>query len=120
VKTSDDFGIVSAMAKQTITTITDDIDGGPEAETVTFGFQGVAYAIDLSPKNLDKLSKALKPFIDKATRQRGAATRSAPRRGERDYDLAQLREWAAKQKIALPQRGRIPTAVVQQYQASGR
>ena len=61
------------MAKTTITSVSDDIDGTPDAETVTFGFQGVAYSIDLAQKNFDKLTKALAPFIDNATRQRGAA-----------------------------------------------
>ncbi|MCU1501729.1 MAG: hypothetical protein JWM12_1083 [Ilumatobacteraceae bacterium] len=106
------------MAKQIITTVTDDIDGSPEAENITFGFQGVAYSIDLGPKNAEKLQKALKPYIDHATRQRGASGRPAPKRNTtRDYDLVQLREWAAKEKVALPQRGRIPAAIVARYQA---
>jgi hypothetical protein len=110
--------------KSVITSITDDIDGGADAEPVTFGFQGVTYSIDLSQKNLDKLSKALTPFIDSAKRERGprvAATRKATVRGkaERPYDLVSLREWAGKSKIAIPARGRIPVAVVEQYKAAG-
>ena len=43
-----------------------------------------------------------------------------PVRGaDRGYDLVQLREWAGKNKIALPKRGRIPAVVVAQYQAAG-
>ena len=41
------------------------------------------------------------------------------RNGQRPYDLAQLREWAAKNKITVPSRGRIPAAIVEQYQAAG-
>jgi hypothetical protein len=110
------------MAKSTITHITDDIDGTPNAEVVTFGFQGVAYSIDLAQKNLDRLTKALTPFIDRATRQRGSATpapRKSSAKNDRGYEIAQLREWAAKKKIELPQRGRIPGSVVKQYQAAG-
>lgn len=109
------------MAKSTITHITDDIDGTPNAEVVTFGFQGVAYSIDLAQKNLDRLSKALAPFIERATRQRGSAGAGSRRsaKSDRGYEIAQLREWAAKKKIDLPQRGRIPGAIVEQYQAAG-
>jgi hypothetical protein len=112
------------MAKTTITSVTDDIDGTPDAQTVTFGLQGIAYSIDLAQKNLDKLTKALTPFIDNATRQRGAALPVAERKGranakaERPYEISDLREWAGKNKIKLPQRGRIPAAVVAQYLAA--
>jgi hypothetical protein len=113
------------MAKTTITAVTDDIDGTPDAQTVTFGFQGVAYSIDLAHKNLDKLTKALIPFIENATRQRGAAGLVASKgrakpKAERPYEISDLRDWAAKNKINVPKRGRIPAAVVEQYLAASR
>ena len=37
----------------------------------------------------------------------------------RDYDIVQLREWAAANDIAVPSRGRIPQAVLEQYKAAG-
>lgn len=107
------------MAKTTVTTITDDIDGSTDAQTVTFGLDGVAYSIDLGAKNEKKLRDVLGPFIDRASRQRGATPRGATKRNERDFDIANLREWAAANKIALPQRGRIPGAVVEQYRLAG-
>jgi hypothetical protein len=109
------------MAKSTITTVTDDIDGSADATPVSFTFQGVSYAIDLAPKNLDKLTKSLAPFIEHTTKSRGPATssgRRAPKTG-RGYDLVQLREWAGKNKINVPSRGRIPGGVVDQYLAAG-
>ena len=108
------------MAKRITTTVSDDIDGGDGAQPVTFGFQGVAYSIDLGPKNLARLEKALETFIEHATRQRGAATKAGkPTSTGRDYDIVALREWAGKQKIELPQRGRIPGSVVAHYKAAG-
>jgi hypothetical protein len=107
------------MARTIITTITDDMDGTPDASTITFGLDGVAYSIDLGPKNEKKLRDALAPFVDKASRERGSATRGAARRSDRDYDIANLREWAAKKGIAVPSRGRIPGSVVEQYRAAG-
>jgi hypothetical protein len=111
------------MAKSTITTVTDDIDGSADATPVSFTFQGVSYSIDLAPRNLDKLTKSLAPFMEHATKSRGAGTSSgrqtkAPKSG-RGYDLIQLREWAGKNKINVPSRGRIPGAVVEQYLAAG-
>ena len=110
------------MAKTTITQFTDDIDGSPDAQSVSFGFQGVAYSIDLAPKNLEKLTKTLAPFIEHASKSRGSAPSAGRRAGtkpQRGYDLVQLREWAGKNKITVPSRGRIPSTVVDQYLAAG-
>src|SRR3954471_21575396 len=106
------------MAKSIVTTIVDDIDGSPDASTITFGLDGVAYSIDLAAKNEKKLRDALAPFIDHATRQRGGSTgstRGATKRNEREFDIASLRAWAAKEGVSVPQRGRIPGSVVDQY-----
>ena len=108
------------MAKTEI--ITDDLDGSPDARPVTFALDGTTYSIDLAATNLDKLREALAPFIARAqTSQRAALASIKARNGrsERDYDLVSLREWAGKNKIALPQRGRIPGAVIEQYKATG-
>ncbi len=107
------------MAKKRTTSITDDIDGGEGAKPVTFGLNGVAYSIDLTPKNEDRLRQALQEFINHAARQRGA-TKATGTPTERDYSIVELREWAAKKKIDLPARGRIPAAIVERYKTSGR
>src|SRR4030095_12686890 len=56
------------MAKQVITLLTDDLDGGEADRTVEFGLDGVNYTIDLSEKNTAKLRKALDPYLNVATR----------------------------------------------------
>ena len=40
-----------AMAKNVSVIVTDDLDGSENAETVSFGFDGVTYEIDLAKKN---------------------------------------------------------------------
>jgi len=40
-------------------------------------------------------------------------------KSQRDYDIGQLREWAAADGVTLPSRGRIPQTVVDQYKAAG-
>src|SRR6188508_2980857 len=90
------------MAKQAITVLTDDLDGGDADRTIEFGLDGVNYTIDLSDKNVGKLRKALDPYLEKAVRVgRGTAagritSRNAaaqPSRSSRDQNQA-IREWA--------------------------
>lgn len=113
------------MAKQVITILTDDLDGGDADHTVEFGLDGVTYTIDLSEKNTGKLRKALDPFLSAATRtdRRPARSRSvgsrgtakSPARGGREQSQA-IREWARNNGYELSERGRIPRTVVEAYQ----
>jgi hypothetical protein len=109
------------MAKQVITLLTDDLDGGEADRTVEFGLDGVNYTIDLSEKNAGKLRKALDPFLNAATRVGrttvGPARRSAPAstgRASRDQNQA-IREWANKNGYEVSERGRIPSHIVEAY-----
>src|SRR3954468_8123661 len=112
------------MAKQVITLLTDDLDGGEADRTVEFGLDGVNYTIDLSEKNAGKLRKALDPYLSAATRigrsgvearatRRGAAPASTGR-ASRDQNQA-IREWASKNGYEVSERGRIPSSIVEAY-----
>jgi hypothetical protein len=106
------------MAKTTVVTITDDIDGSEGAETVTFSFGGQNYEIDLSKKNLDAFKNGLQPFIDSGRRVgRSGTVRTARGRTSRK-DSSAIRAWAAEQGLAVSERGRIPAAVVAKYEAA--
>ncbi|MEV4702506.1 Lsr2 family protein [Actinoplanes sp. NPDC049316] len=112
------------MAKQVITLLTDDLDGGEADRTVEFGLDGVSYTIDLSEKNAGKLRKALDPYLSVATRVgRGGAEARSTRRGAaaastgratRDQNQA-IREWASKNGYEVSERGRIPSSIVEAY-----
>ena len=52
------------MAQRTTVELVDDIDGSKNAETVKFSLQQTSYEIELSPKNLKALTKALQPYIE--------------------------------------------------------
>src|SRR3954464_10355688 len=108
------------MAKQVITVLTDDLDGGDADRTVEFGLDGVNYTIDLSEKNAGKLRKALDPFLAVATRVgRSGGALAGNRRGggaatgraSRDQNQA-IREWANKNGYEVSERGRIPSSIV--------
>ena len=106
------------MAKTTIVTVTDDIDGSDGAETVSFSFDGQSYEIDLGAKNRDKFAKSLQPFIDSSRRvTRQGSSRTIRTRGSRK-DSSAIRAWAAEQGLAVSERGRIPAAVVAKYEAA--
>jgi hypothetical protein len=115
------------MAKTT--TIVDDLDGSANAETVEFSLGSNSYSIDLSKKNRAALEKALKPYIDSATKVggRGVRRNSGPagRRGGRRtaaeaprQDLGVIRAWAQANGYEVSDRGRVAAAVVEAYNAA--
>jgi hypothetical protein len=112
------------VAKETITRLIDDLDGGEAAETVTFGLDGHSYEIDLSAKNATKLRNALAAFVESGSRisgRSGVASRAGRGRStaatEREQNQA-IRAWAKRKGIEVAPRGRIRAEVVEQYQRS--
>lgn len=96
---------------------TDDLTNEPDAVPVVITVNGRGIEIDLAPRSVDKLTKLLAPYWAAASESTyDVERRNRARNGaSRGYDLAELRAWADREGIALPQRGRIPAAVVQQY-----
>jgi hypothetical protein len=112
------------MAKQVITVLTDDLDGGDADRTIEFGLDGINYTIDLSEKNAGKLRKALDPYLTVASRLGRTAVNSriasrtvaVSARSNRDQNQA-IREWAAKNGYEVSKRGRIPSSIVEAFHA---
>jgi len=112
------------MAKQVITVLTDDIDGGDADRTIEFGLDGVNYTIDLSEKNAGKLRKTLDPYLTVASRigrihgngRIAARPAAAPSQSNRDQNQA-IREWAGKNGYEVSARGRIPSSIVEAFHA---
>jgi len=112
------------MAKQIITLLTDDLDGGDADRTIEFGLDGVNYTIDLSEKNAGKLRKALDPYLTVASKvgRSGTNGRIAFRRpavstrSNRDQNQA-IREWATKNGYEVSERGRIPASITEAFHA---
>jgi len=112
------------MAKQVITVLTDDLDGGDADQTIEFGLDGITYTIDLSDKNVGKLRKVLDPYLAvaaKVGRTNGnsriaSRTVAAPARSNRDQNQA-IREWATKNGYEVSERGRIPSSIVEAFHA---
>lgn len=112
------------MATQTVTHITDDLDGSAEGvETVSFGLFGANYEVDLSKENQKALEDALEPFLNVA-RKAGGASRRAPRASSSGsasggIDAKAVRSWAAANDVEVSPRGRINAKVIEQYRAAG-
>ena len=115
------------MTQQTTVRFIDDLDGSDAVGTVTFALDNRSYEIDLSDANTEKLHEALAAFIE-AARQvggRGAGrgrrrTQSAdqkPARSNRE-ETAAIRDWARQHGHQVNDRGRIPKAVIEAYQAA--
>jgi hypothetical protein len=118
------------MAQQTTVRFVDDIDGSEAVGTVSFSLNNRSYEIDLSDENTDKLHDALAPFVEHARQIGGRGAGRGPRRGQgqlRDEkkavrsnreETAAIREWARQHGHEVSDRGRIPKAVIEAYQAA--
>jgi Lsr2 len=109
------------MAKQTVTQLTDDLDGDEAVEELTFALRGVQYEIDLNAKNVAALEKALDKYITAGHRvvhhraPRGSIKRS---NGSGPGETALIREWALASGYDVSSRGRISAEVRAAYDAA--
>jgi hypothetical protein len=109
------------MVQKVVVELTDDLDGGKAAETVTFGLDSRVYTIDLNAKNARALRKTLAPYVESGRRVRtggagrGRTRTSAAQPGPSTQDV---REWARSQGIQVADRGRIPSDLTAKFQAA--
>lgn len=115
------------MAKHIIQTVEfiDDLDGSSvdeaDIESISFSYKGSDYRIDLKPANAKKLDDALSKFIASAEKvsKRGSSLRSAARAssgsGRSKEELANIRDWAAKNGHEVSPRGRIAQPILEAY-----
>jgi hypothetical protein len=104
------------MAQKVQILLTDDVDGSEAAETLSFAVDGTTYEIDLSEKNAGKFRAAIAPYVGHARKVSGP--KRAPRNGSATNDMRAARQWAKDNGIAVPDRGRVPEAVMDQYHAA--
>lgn len=115
------------MAKQTIVSLLDDLDGKPADETVVFGLDGAEYEIDLTEKHAEELRKALAKYITKG-RRRPAVRRTPaglirqarqPFRGPnapKTSNNREIRAWAQANGHQVADRGAIPLEIREAYE----
>ena len=115
------------MAQKVLVQLVDDLDGSTsdDISTVTFGLDGVTYEIDLTADNADSLRDSLADFVANAQRiggrvKRGGSPAAVAGTGTaRSKEQTQaIRAWAKKNGHDVSDRGRIPTAVVEAFEAA--
>ena len=104
----------------------DDIDGteGPSVKTFHFAVDGKAYEIDVTEDKAEKVREILSEYIRKGRLDKGdgssaKAGKPAPSWASTPPEVKEenkrIREWAAKNGIECPSRGRIPQDVRDAY-----
>lgn len=109
------------MAQKVQVLLEDDLQGGPADETVTFALDGVTYEIDLNAANAKGLRESLSRYMDKGRKSSGRGRGRA--RGGRPASAtsgrtAEIREWAKKNGHSVSERGRIPSPVIEAFEAA--
>lgn len=107
------------MAQKVVSTLVDDLDGTNADETVMFGLDGATYEIDLTAEHAQGLRDGIAEFVNSARRTGGRLPRGRRHtRANNDPKPADVREWAKKKRKAISDRGRVPTALIEEYKAA--
>lgn len=89
-------------------------------ETVQFGLDGNAYEVDVCAMHAQELRDGLTSFVEHSRKVGGRGVRARGRgRGPSSRERsAEIRSWARAQGINVSERGRIPSWIVEKYQAA--
>jgi hypothetical protein len=111
----DDVG--GLIMQKAVVSLIDDLDGSEAEVTVTFGYQGQEYEIDLNNTHAAEMRDKLSRYAAHARRVRAQRAGHAPARtaASRQYS-AEMRAWATEHGYAIKERGRVPVEVVQAYE----
>ena len=106
------------MAQRVRIELTDDIDGTPADETITFSLDGVTYDVDLTTANADKLREALAPYVAAGRRVGGRQVRRGKGAAASGPSANEIRQWARDKGMEVSERGRVSDQVKAAYQAA--
>ncbi|PPK66393.1 Lsr2 family protein [Actinokineospora auranticolor] len=113
------------MAQKTIVQLYDDLDGSTsdDIRSVEFSLDGVQYEIDLTETNAQRLRDELADFVAAARRTGGRIKRPVLPAGARPEGRSKeqtkaIRDWARRNGHDISERGRIPSAVVEAFEAA--
>ena len=107
------------MAQKVSVRLVSDLSSHEADNTVRFGYEGYDYEIDLTEAEQETLGAFLSTYITAARRAGRSGVRGAGRAkpaAPREDNNA-IREWAKKEGLTVSERGRIPAAIVAQYEA---
>ncbi|MFD8515153.1 Lsr2 family protein [Streptomyces antimycoticus] len=103
------------MAKRVI--VESDLSGEPDAETVSFAFDGKRYTVDLTEGEKEEFGELLSKYIDVAEEVTTTAQTAIPAQAQSSGpDPAKVRAWAQENGIEVNAKGRVPHSVIAQYE----
>ncbi len=110
------------MAQRVVVQLDCDVDGksGADVETVSFGYEGTSYELELCAKHRQKLADALTELVGSARRvgaPKGRVTKARSRPASQRAENGEIRAWAAANGIKVSERGRIAADVIEKYRA---
>lgn len=110
------------MAQRQTVTYVSDLSGkeivNNDAPTLSFGWGGDEYNIDLTSDEAEKFYKVLSPYLDAATKVSKAKRGTAKKSVQSGPTAADIRAWAQQNGHAVPERGRIPAEVREAFDAA--
>lgn len=116
----------SHMAKKTVEKFYSDLSGDlidAPSPTVAFTFDGVGYEVDLTETERQAFADAVAPYIAVGRRAAGrtsssrtSSSRASSKRS--GVDAKAVRAWAQEQGFDVPTRGRVPSSLIEAYQAA--
>lgn len=128
---------LTCMAKRQTVSFVDDLDGSEleldQAHTVSWAWSGVDYRVDVSTSNLDKIENGRVPLaklLAASTRVGGRRQSTAPKISTSRTAKAtteaepsrpstrEIRQWAQQAGYEVPQRGKLPRAILDAYAAA--
>jgi Lsr2 len=112
------------MAQKTVVTVVCDLphDGEIEGnETVSFGFDGASYEIDVCSAHAKELHDTFAVYAVHARRASsapGGGRRRKARTGPGRERSSEIRAWARQRGHKVSERGRIPASIISEYEAA--
>lgn len=107
-----------------ITKLVDDLNGNDAEMTLSFGLDGVEYAIDLDDQNYEEYRKVLELLASNGrvvTREVPKIKRSAtPKTSAGPGKTTEMREWLRSQGHDVKDRGRVPQHLVDLWETRPR
>lgn len=108
------------MAQRQTVTYVSDLSGKEitdnDSPTVSFGWDGADYTIDLTSTEAEKFYKAVEPYINAGTKV--SKSRGRKSTASKGSNAAEIRAWAQSNGIDVPARGRIPQEVRDRFEAA--
>jgi len=92
----------------------------PSGEHLTraFSLDGRDYEIDLCERHSQKFDEVMRRFADKARKVSTKVGRTKRRTTAHRRRSAEIRAWAKRSGMDVSDRGRIPSQVIQKYEAN--